>query len=217
MGAFAPARYDPCFYRGLIFVTNQINYMSLFAEAKKAAPQASSKATTKTIVKVELGDKLRRLQDQRNQIAVLEANNAILEGDIRPVARDEFIKLMRQQNRRPDSFIIQSAGSNMLVIVQDRYLKMTEPKESALRENKLDSVIDEKVVYAFNPVILEKYEKQISKALESLKIPEDLGPLITASVAKSVLKGTIEILPTFKNPRLVFDLIEPQMQLKNQE
>ncbi len=192
---------------------------TLFSKARANAPVQDSKSTTKTIVPVLLGDKLRDLQDKRNQVASLEAEIALLEGDIKPVAKQEFLNLMRRQGRRPESFVLQSAGSNMLVIVQDKYLKMSELKEKALIEHKLGSVIDEKTVFLFDAVLLETHEKAISKAIEGIKsmTEDEKERLIVPTVQKTVKKGTIDILHTFGNPELAFQLIEPQVQLKNQE
>jgi hypothetical protein len=191
---------------------------TLFSKAKDNAPKSDSNSTVKTIVPVNLGSKLHDLQEKRNQVASLEAEIELIEGEVKPVAREEFLKLMTRQGRRPESFILQSAGSNMLVIIMDKYLKLTETKEKALIDNKLADCIDEKTTFAFDAVLLEKYEKQISKAIESIKtIPdEDKERLIVPIIQKSIRKGTIDLLPKFKDPSLAFTLIEPICQLKNQ-
>lgn len=193
---------------------------TLFAKAKKEAPaQGATAKKSKLLVPVILGDKLRDLQDKRDQIEKLKSDCMLLEGDIKPVARTEWLKLMKQQGRKPDSFVMQSNGANMLVIVQDKFLSMNETKEQALRDHKLDSFIDEKTVYSFDPVLLDKYEKEISAALQKLKIPDDEKErLITAEVVKSVKKGALELLPSLKDKaELAFNLFEPVVQLKNQE
>jgi hypothetical protein len=193
---------------------------TLFAKAKKEAPsQGTTAKTSKLLVPVLLGDKLRDLQDKRNQIEKLQSDCTMLEGEIKPVARTEWLKIMKQQGRKPDSFVIQSNGANMLVIVQDKFLSMTPTKERAFRDNKLDSFIDEKTVYSFNPVLLDKYEAEISEALKKLKIPEEeKDKLIKADVVKAVKKGALELLPSLKDKaELAFNLFEPVIQLKNQE
>lgn len=193
---------------------------TIFTAAKKAAPKSESKSTkTKIIVTVNMGRKLAQLQENREAIKSLEASNEMLEGEIKPVAKDEYLKLVAQQGLRPESFVLQSAGTNILIIVQDKYLKMSEAKERALIDNGLGDVIEEKTVYSFDPVLLEKYEEQISEAISNMGgIPdEDKQRLIKADVIKSVKKGTIERIATFKNPALAYELIEPQMQIKNRE
>lgn len=191
---------------------------TLFAKAKAAAPKSDAKAATKIIVPVQLGDDLKDLQDKRGQVESLKADIAMLEGSIKPVACREFLNLMRKQGRRPDSFILQSAGSNMLVIIQDKYLKMNETKEKALIDNKLTEVIEETTSFSFDAVLLTKHEEAISKAIEGIKsmTKEEKEALIVPVVEKTVKKGTLDLLPKFKNPDLAFQLIEPVIQLKNQ-
>lgn len=197
--------------------------MALFSAAKAAAPTTTAKSKkTKFIVPVQLGDKLRQLQTARDEIAEREAIVASLEGDIKPIAREEWLKLMKRQGTEPDSFIIQSAGFNMLVITQDKYLKMTETKEQMLKENKYGDFIQETVEYKFDPVILQKHEKAIEKALEKAiksidtMTDDEKDRLIKASIVKSVKKGALSLLPKTKNPDLAFQLLEPIIQLKNQ-
>ncbi len=61
--------------------------MNLFAAAeKKATPVKKGAAKLKTIVPVNLGDKLTRLAEVRGQLADLEAEETMLAGDIKPVA-----------------------------------------------------------------------------------------------------------------------------------
>lgn len=192
---------------------------SIFAAAKAAAPASTAKAgKEKQVISVNLGDKLTQLQEARDEIKVLEAKAKMLEGDIAPVAREQFMALVNKHKMKPESFVLESSGGKMLVIMQDRYLKVTEAKEKALQENGLGDVIEEKTTFAFDSELLAKYEKQISDAISKIKgIPdEDKSRLITASVEKSVKKGTIDRLATFENPQVVFSLIEPVLQLKNQ-
>lgn len=191
---------------------------TLFAKAKATAPKATgAKTKEKVVVEVDLGDKLFELQETREQIAILEAKEQMLAGDIKPVAREEYLKLMKIKKAKPESFIMSSENGKILVIMQDKYLKVTDEKEKTLIDNELGDLIDEKTTFSFNPELLEKYEKQISDAISKMKIPdEDKAAMIEATVVKSVKKGTLDTLPTYKNPDLVFTLIEPVVQLKNQ-
>ena len=193
---------------------------SLFAKAKEAAPKTTGAAKKeKVVVHVELGDKLKDLQETREEIANLEAKAAMLEGDIKPVARQEFMRLLKANKARPDSFILESNCGKIMVIMQDKYLKITDGKEQSLTDAGLyDDVVEEKTTFSFNATLLEKYEKQISDAISKIKgIPdEDKVALIEAKVEKVIKKGTLDRLPSFKNPDEAFSLIEPVVQLKNQ-
>ncbi len=191
---------------------------TLFAKAKATAPATTgAKTKEKVVVPVELGDKLTELQDVREQIEVLKAKEEMLAGDVKPVAKDAFLKLMKINQARPDSFILESQGGKILVIMQDKYLKITETKEKTLAEYGLSELIEEKTIFSFNPALLEKYEAQISEAISQMDIPDvDKAAMIEAKVEKNVKKGTIERLPSYENPELVFSLIEPVVQLKNQ-
>lgn len=197
--------------------------MALFSAAKAAAPSTETKSKkTKFIVPVQLGDKLRQLQAARDEIAAQEAIVETLEGDIKPTVREEWLKLMKRLGMEPDSFIIQSAGFNMLAITQDKYLKMTATKEQMLKENKFGDFIQETTEFSFDPVILQKHEKAIEKALEkAIKSIDTMSDdekdrLIKAKVVKSVKKGALSLLPKTKNADLAFQLLEPIIQLKNQ-
>ncbi len=197
--------------------------MALFSAAKAAAPSTATKSKkTKFIVPVQLGDKLRQLQAARDEIATQEAIVSTLEDDIKPTVREEWLKLMKRLGVEPDSFIIQSAGFNMLAITQDKYLKMTETKEHMLRENKFGDFIQETTEFSFDSVILQKHEKAIEKALEkAIKSIDTMSDdekdrLIKAKVVKTVKKGSLSLLPKTKNADLAFQLLEPIIQLKNQ-
>lgn len=191
---------------------------SIFAKAKDAAPKTTgAKTKEKVVVPVELGNKLTELQDVREQIEVLEARAEMLSGDIKPVAKDAFLKLMKINRARPDSFILESDGGKILVIIQDKYLKITEAKEKTLAEYGLSDLIEEKTIYSFNLALLEKYEAQISEAISQMDIPDaDKTAMIEAKVEKNVKKGTIDRLSAYENPELVFELCQPIIQLKNQ-
>lgn len=190
---------------------------TLFAKAKDKAPAAAATGKEKIIVPVQLGSKIKDLLDKRNDVKTLDAEITMLEGEIKPVAQEEFLKLVKKFNMRPESFRLQSAGTNLLVIMQDKYLKLSETKEATLIENGLADVIEEKTEFGFDAVLLEKHEKAISKAIASIKgmTDEEKENLITAKVIKTVRKGTIDRIATFDNPDLVFQLIEPILQLKN--
>lgn len=192
---------------------------TLFQKAKVEAPKSESKTSkSKVIVAVQVGDKIKDLLAKRAEVERLSGDIEMLEGDLKPLAREKFIELYKAHKRRPDSFIMQCGPDAVLVIVQDKYLKITEVKEAALLENKLGSLIDEKTVFSFDAELLEKHEKAISDAISKIKsIPdEEKAKLITATVSKSIKKGTIETLAQHKNIEIVFTLIEPVVQLKNQ-
>ncbi|MBP8982236.1 MAG: hypothetical protein KBG19_04295 [Bacteroidales bacterium] len=193
--------------------------MSIFAKAKEAAPKTTgAKKKEKVVISVDLGDKLRDLQEARDEISVLEAKAAMLEGDIKPVARQQFIELVKREKARPESFILESNCSKMLVIMQDKYLKVTETKEQSIDQAGLSELIETKETFSFNSELLAKYEKQISDAISKIKsIPdEDKAKLIEAKVEKVIKKGTLDRLPQFKDVEQVFNLVEPVCQLKNQ-
>lgn len=193
---------------------------SLFAKAKEKAPSQVVKGKgDKLIVPVSMGNKIKELTDKRNDLKSIEAEIVMLEGEILPVARTEFMNLVKKLKARPESFILQSAGANMMVIAQDRYVKFSETLEQTLIENKLGDIIEEETEFSFDPVLLEKHEKAISKAISGIKTmtDEEKVNLINAKVVKKVKKGTINQIATFDNPELVFQLIQPVFQLKNSQ
>jgi hypothetical protein len=187
---------------------------NLFAATttKTAAPK---KADKKVVSAHELGDKVKRFADLKNQIDALTGELKMIEGDIKGKGRELFVQEYKRERRTPDNFKIQDqTGSSCLFIVMDKYTAVDEEKAAILKD--FDGLLGENVVYKFNTELVEKYGSVLSELI--LNCPdiadEDKGNLISGERTYSVNKGSIDRLLQFANPEQVLELINPICALK---
>ena len=187
---------------------------NLFAATttKTAAPK---KADKKVVPAHELGDKVKRFADLKNQIDALTGELKMIEGDIKGKGRELFVQEYKRERRTPDNFKIQDqTGSSCLFIVMDKYTAVDDEKAAILKD--FDGLLGENVVYKFNTELVEKYGSVLSELI--LNCPdiadEDKGNLISGERTYSVNKGSIDRLLQFANPEQVLELINPICALK---
>jgi hypothetical protein len=187
---------------------------NLFAATttKTAAPK---KADKKVLSAHELGDKVKRFADLKNQIDALTGELKMIEGDIKGKGRELFVQEYKRERRTPENFKIQDqTGSSCLFIVMDKYTAVDEEKAAILKD--FDGLLGENVVYKFNTELVEKYGSVLSELI--LNCPdiadEDKGNLISGERTYSVNKGSIDRLLQFANPEQVLELINPICALK---
>jgi hypothetical protein len=187
---------------------------NLFAATttKTAAPK---KADKKVLSAHELGDKVKRFADLKNQIDALTGELKMIEGDIKGKGRELFVQEYKRERRTPDNFKIQDqTGSSCLFIVMDKYTAVDDEKAAILKD--FDGLLGENVVYKFNTELVEKYGSVLSELI--LNCPdiadEDKGNLISGERTYSVNKGSIDRLLQFANPEQVLELINPICALK---
>jgi hypothetical protein len=187
---------------------------NLFAATttKTAAPK---KADKKVVSAHELGDKVKRFADLKNQIDALTGELKMIEGDIKGKGRELFVQEYKRERRTPENFKIQDqTGSSCLFIVMDKYTAVDDEKAAILKD--FDGLLGENVVYKFNTELVEKYGSVLSELI--LNCPdiadEDKGNLISGERTYSVNKGSIDRLLQFANPEQVLELINPICALK---
>ena len=187
---------------------------NLFAATttKTAAPK---KADKKVVSAHELGDKVKRFADLKNQIDALTGELKMIEGDIKGKGRELFVQEYKRERRTPENFKIQDqTGSSCLFIVMDKYTAVDEEKAAILKD--FDGLLGENVVYKFNTELVEKYGSILSELI--LNCPdiadEDKGNLISGERTYSVNKGSIDRLLQFSNPEQVMELINPICAIK---
>jgi hypothetical protein len=187
---------------------------NLFAATttKTAAPK---KADKKVVSAHELGDKVKRFADLKNQIDALTGELKMIEGDIKGKGRELFVQEYKRERRTPENFKIQDqTGSSCLFIVMDKYTAVDEEKAAILKD--FDGLLGENVVHKFNTELVEKYGSVLSELI--LNCPdiadEDKGNLISGERTYSVNKGSIDRLLQFANPEQVLELINPICALK---
>jgi hypothetical protein len=198
--------------------------IDFFATAE-TTQTTKSKDKVKAIVPVDAGGSIARLNSVREQIAQLKAQEALLLDDIKPVAVETFIEQFKERKVRPESFVMQDTdGAKVLLIVQDKYAKLTDATHQTLKElypKKIGELVQRTTEFKFNQDILDAHgpviTKAISEAIASMPIPDnDKKKLLKATVTETIKKGTIERLHTYKEFPTLFSLIKPTIQFKNQ-
>lgn len=192
----------------------QTQNTNLFASATKV--KETIKKTDKKVLQAPiLGNKVQRYNELKQQIDAFTGELKMIEGDIKSVGKDLFLKEYRQQKSTPDNFKVQDeTGNTCMVIVMDKYTAVDEVKAGVL--SAFDGLLAENVVYKFNAELVEKYGQVLSELI--LNCPDiddmDKGNLISGEKTFSVTKGSIDRLMQYDNPEQVFELINPIVALK---
>lgn len=193
---------------------------------EKAAKKTTNKVVKneKLVLKPHLKGKevekfqkdFRRLVQIQKQVAELNAEATGLDEEIRYRGKECFIESYKETGKNTDSFVMESGDCSVMVIPTDKYKKIDEERAGALQEKYGEEIVTVKTEYKFNNDLLEKYQDEISKLLESSKkIPkEDKEKLIEAVIAYTVAKGAIDKAPSDKVEEYLED-IQPIMMMKN--
>ena len=187
---------------------------NLFATATKV--KETTKKTDKKVIKAPLlADKVKRYADLKQIIDSATGELKMIEGDIKAVGKDLFMKEYRQQKSTPDNFKIQDeTGSSCMLIVMDKYTIVDETKAGILAN--FEGLLAENVVYKFNAELVEKYGQVLSELILNCPAIDDMdkGNLISGEKTFSVAKGSIDRLMQYDNPEQIFELINPIVALK---
>jgi hypothetical protein len=187
---------------------------NLFATATKV--KETTKKTDKKVIKAPLlADKVKRYADLKQIIDSATGELKMIEGDIKAVGKDLFMKEYRQQKSTPDNFKIQDeTGSSCMLIVMDKYTIVDETKAGIL--GNFEGLLAENVVYKFNAELVEKYGQVLSELILNCSAIDDMDKsnLISGEKTFSVAKGSIDRLMQYDNPEQIFELINPIVALK---
>ena len=187
---------------------------NLFATATKV--KETTKKTDKKVIQAPiLGNKVQRYAELNQTIDSATGELKMIEGDIKAVGKDLFMKEYRSQKSTPDNFKIQDdSGNACMLIVMDKYTAVDENKASIL--DQFDGLLTETIVYKFNAELVEKYGAILSELILNCADIDDLdkGNLISGEKTFSVTKGSIDRLMQYENPDQVFELINPIVALK---
>ena len=187
---------------------------NLFATATKVK-ETAKKTDKKVISSPILGNKVQRYAELKQMIDSATGELKMIEGDIKSVGKDLFMKEYRTQKSTPDNFKIQDdTGNACMFICMDKYTIVDEGKAGILAN--FDGLLAENVVYKFNADLVEKYGAVLSELIINCPDIDDLdkGNLITGEKTFSVAKGSIDRLMQYDNPEQVFELINPIVALK---
>ena len=187
---------------------------NLFATATKV--KETAKKTDKKVIKAPLlADKVKRYAELKHAIDSATGELKMIEGDIKNVGKDLFMKEYRQQKSTPDNFKIEDeTGNTCMFIVMDKYTSVDEVKAGIL--GQFEGLLAENVVYKFNADLVEKYGAVLSELI--LNCPdieeEDKANLISGEKTFAVTKGSIDRLMQYDSPEAIFELINPIVALK---
>jgi hypothetical protein len=187
---------------------------NLFASATKVK-ETTKKTDKKVISSPILGNKVQKYAELKQLIDSATGELKMIEGDIKAVGKDLFMKEYRTQRSTPDNFKIQDdTGNACMFICMDKYTIVDEGKANIL--SQYDGLLAENVVYKFNADLVEKYGAVLSELIINCPNIDDLdkGNLITGEKTFSVAKGSIDRLMQYDNPEQVFELINPIVALK---
>ena len=187
---------------------------NLFATATRIK-ETAKKTDKRVICSPILGNKVQRYAELKQLIDSATGELKMIEGDIKLVGKDLFMKEYRSQRSTPDNFKIQDeTGNSCMFICMDKYTIVDESKANVL--GNFEGLLAENVVYKFNAELVEKYGAILSELIINCPDIDDLdkGNLISGEKTFSVAKGSIDRLMQYDNPEQIFDLINPIVALK---
>ena len=103
-----------------------------------------------------------------------------------------------------------------MFLPSDKYITITPERAEVLKGEFGDEIVEEKISFAFDNEMVEKYGEIISDLIENSNIPDvDKGKIIKAVAAYSIAKGTIDKLKDYGNVSEVMEAVKPVISLKN--
>ena len=131
-----------------------------------AAKTAAVKKDTKPVAIVkgeDFASKLKTFNSLKEQISDLTASQKSIEGDIKSIALEEFIKKYHEMKRNPESMKIESEkGDKIMFMVVKKYTgAVDEERATELREKYGEAFVDEKSEMIMDNNILNKYSEQL--------------------------------------------------------
>ena len=194
---------------------------NLFQQAKETTKAKSVEKHEVVEIDKKFELKLKRLTEIDSKLAELESERAVIDGIIRPLAKEKMVDLYDKTLSFPGTIKVRAGNFGFQFITSDKYLKIDADIAAELKEKYGKEVIASETTFAFNPVLLAKYEEVLSDLIsKSKKIQdEDKKSLITATTSLSVAKGTIKNLRnvTFSKFNLgqLIDDIKPIFSIKS--
>lgn len=176
---------------------------------------AKKVADKKFIQAPVLGEKIKRFLLLKDEIEAFTAELKMLEGDIKEVGRDEYLKEFKKARMKPESFKLQDAtGAACLFMAMDKYTTVDEGKFEVL--SGFDGLVESKNTFTVSPDMIEKYGEVLSKLIMGSKAiaDEDKGQIIKGETVYSIAKGSIDRLLQYDQPETIFALINPICALK---
>jgi predicted transcriptional regulator len=159
----------------------------------------------------------------KKEIDNLTAKMKSLDSTIKTVGMDEFNKHVEKTGKRESSYILTTAGANVMVTVMDKYKTIDADRAEYLEENYEGAgLVNEDTTFSFNTKVLERNQDAISELIENSEdiSDEDKEDLIVSTTKYSINKGTIDKVYKISQDleldvETVMEEISPIMSLKN--
>ena len=202
-------------------IVKEVKKKSLFEKAKEEPKKSTTKKDKLEVVVDGIEGDIAEYHRINQRIKSLEAEKELLSGKLKEIGKAKFLQLYEEKNRKPDNFNLADGDEQILYMVQDKYIKVSDEKANLLRALG-DGLVETLTTYEFDKETIEKkvgdktIGDMISELIEnSTEIPDDYkAKLIKAKVETRVPKGTIEKIMEYDNFEEVFNMIEPIQALK---
>jgi hypothetical protein len=178
--------------------------MSLFekAKTKQAAKPAAKKSKDEVVVSSNSDfANLKRLEELKLAKAQIEAEEAIIYGQVKTLGVCSFNNKYQEDGKFTDSFkvVVKTEDSQQsgefLFAPTDRYIKIDEDRATFLKNKYGEEVVSEETVYTLDKDMVQEYGQIISDLLENCTLIKeaDKAKIIKAETATTVKKGVIKL------------------------
>ena len=206
--------------------------MSLFAKAKKAAPEKKidpKKAKPRVTVNIPgFFEKLKRQAFLKKEIKSIEAESELLDEEIKEVGKSEWAKLYQEDGVNPESIMIEAKHNNdtaqYMLLVADKYIIINQERADFLKEAYGEEIVTTSETYEFDQKMVEKYGEVISDLIMNCDqiAEDDKEKIIKAKVTNTIAKGTLDKLKIYADKAEcsvadMIDIVKPVTSTKNVE
>lgn len=204
-----------------LFFGKKFSTGGLFEKAKRRASKTEEEIKEREYPEVVikgLTPKLKLFETIDSEIKEKTAELEMIKNDLKEIGKTEFVKMYKTKKKNPNTFLLRGEqGGCVMIIPTDGYLKIDYQRSREISKDYGREFIEEETVFSFDPIMLEKYSKEISDLILNSKniAEEDKDRIIVAKTTYKIKKGTIDKLSDYSNMQEVLDAIQPIFQVKN--
>jgi delta 1-pyrroline-5-carboxylate dehydrogenase len=145
---------------------------------KVVGSTTKAKKETHKIIKVDgedFAEKLKKFNELKNEIKNRTAEQKSIEGEIKEISLEEYIKLYEQLKRNPESIKIESVnGDRVMFVVTKKYSgAVDEERAEELREKYGDAIVEESSELVMDNNLLNKYSDELEELIMSADFMTD--------------------------------------------
>ena len=117
----------------------------------------------------DFAEKLNKFNRIKDDIKNLTSEQKSIEGDIKSIALDEYVKLYKSMKRNPESIKVESEkGDKIMFMVVKKYTgAVDEDRATELREKYGETFVEEKSELIMNNDLLNKYSEKLEALIMS--------------------------------------------------